>query len=235
MAGVFLSAQWRTLAMLNYPAPRELLLPHVPRGTELDLWEGAAYVSVVGFMFRDTRLLGLPVPLHRTFEEVNLRTYVRRVVDGTARRGVTFIRELVPRRAIAITARLSYNEPYRALPMAHRIDGDGVEYSWKASAAWTRLRVDRLGSAMPALPGSAAEFFTRRHWGYTRQRDGSTIEYEVRHPAWTVRAASHSVLDGDLAATYGQAFVSCLAAVPSSAFFVDGSAVTVHWPQRVTA
>lgn len=235
MAGVFLSAEWRQLAMLNYRVPRELLLRHVPRGTELDEWQGAAYVSVVGFMFRDTRVLGLSLPFHRTFEEVNLRTYVRRVVDGDERRAVTFIRELVPRAAIAIAARLSYNEPYRALPMAHRIDAGAVEYSWKASAAWTRLRLAGLASPAPVLPGSEEEFITRRHWGYTRQRDGSTIEYEVRHPPWTARTAHEPTLAGDLAATYGDEFAATLSGAPHSAFVADGSAVTVHWPTPISS
>ena len=233
MAGVFLSAEWRQLAMLNYRVPRELLDPHIPRGTELDLWNGAAYVSVVGFMFRDTRVLGVPIPFHGTFEEVNLRAYVRRAVAGEERHGVTFIRELVPHRAIALSARLSYNEPYQRLPMAHHIDDGVVEYSWKPSASWTRLRVDGLGPPMPALPDSEEAFITRRHWGYTRQRDGSTVEYEVRHRPWTVRAARHATLEGELARTYGHAFAAVLAGAPQSAFVADGSAVTLHWPRRL--
>src|SRR5437879_6397558 len=107
--------------MLNYRVPPELLLPLVPNDTQLDLWNGAAYLSVVGLLFLDTRVLGLPIPFHRTFPEVSLRFYVRREVGGEVRRGVTFIRELVPRVAIAAVARLAYNEPYRAVRMRHRI------------------------------------------------------------------------------------------------------------------
>ncbi|HET7373522.1 MAG TPA: DUF2071 domain-containing protein [Gemmatimonadaceae bacterium] len=240
MTGVFLAAEWRHLAMLNYRVPMQLIEPFVPHGTELDLWQGAAYVSVVGFMFHDTRLLGIPVPFHRSFEEVNLRMYVRRVAKGEVRRAVTFIRELVPRRAIAAVAHLAYNEPYRALPMSHEIDpperGDGtVEYSWKAGAAWTRLRVDGIGASVPAVPGSEEEFITRHHWGYTRQRDGSTIEYEVRHPPWTVRPVRSAALEGDLAGTYGRQFASAIAGPPHSAFVADGSPVTVHIPRRLPA
>lgn len=233
MSGVFLSAEWRQLAMLNYRVPRELLVEHVPRGTELDSWQGATYVSVVGFMFRRTRVLGIPVPFHGEFEEVNLRTYVRRAVNGDARRGVTFIRELVPRRAVAIAARLSYNEPYRTVPMAHRISSDSVEYSWQTAVGPTRFRVEDLGPAAPAAPGSEEEFITRRHWGATRQRDGSTSEYEVRHPPWTVRAARRAVIEGDLTGTYGDAFATVLGDNPDSAFVADGSAITVHWPRHI--
>jgi uncharacterized protein len=105
--------------MLNYAVEPSVLGPYVPAGTELDLWRGIAFVSLVGFLFADTRLLHIPVPRHRNFEEVNLRFYVRRNVNGEARRAVTFIRELVPRAAIAFVARRVYNEPYLALPMRH--------------------------------------------------------------------------------------------------------------------
>ena len=233
MAGVFLSARWRQLAMLNYRVPVDLIAPHVPRGTEPDLWQGAAYVSVVGFMFRGTRVLGIPIPFHGTFEEVNLRTYVRRVVDGVERRAVTFIREFVPRHTIAITARMTFNEPYRTVAMRHRIDADRVEYSWKPSADWARVRVEWMSPPAPALPGSEEEFITRRHWGYTRQRTGSTIEYEVRHPPWQVCSARHATLEGDLTGSYGAGFARELSRPPESAFLVDGSRVTVHWPRRV--
>ena len=35
------------------------------------------YVSLVGFMFKNTRLLNIPIPFHTDFEEVNLRFYVK--------------------------------------------------------------------------------------------------------------------------------------------------------------
>src|SRR6185437_11165669 len=102
---VFLSAVWRQLAMLNYRVDPALLAPYLPAGTTLDLWRGDAFISVVGLLFDDTRVLHVPIPFHITFPEVNLRCYVRREVGGETRRGVVFIRELVPRAAIAFVAR----------------------------------------------------------------------------------------------------------------------------------
>jgi uncharacterized protein YqjF (DUF2071 family) len=226
--------------MLNYRVPPEWLAAFVPAGTELDLWDGAAYVSLVGFLFRDTRLLGIPIPFHRTFEEVNLRIYVRRVVDGEVRRAVTFLRELVPRRAIALVARLTYNEPYRALAMRHRIElrardetPASVAYEWRESSRWARLAVEPMGGREPLRSGSEEEFITQHYWGYTRQRDGSTVEYEVRHPAWRVWHLRSAVLEGDLAPVFGERFAAVLAGRPHSAFLADGSAVTVHSPTRL--
>jgi hypothetical protein len=108
--------------MLNYVVDPRLLAPLVPPATEIDFENGETFLSVVGFLFLDTRLLGLPIPLHRDFEEVNLRFYVRRKSADTWRRGVVFIRELVPRRAIALIARTCYGENYIALPMKHDIE-----------------------------------------------------------------------------------------------------------------
>ena len=235
--GPFLTAQWLDLLLLNFTVDPRLLAPHVPAGTELDLWQGEALVSVVGFRFEDTRLLGVPLPWHRDFEEVNLRFYVRRRDPDGMRRAVVFLRELVPRRAIAWVAKAWYNEPYRALPMRHAVEvRDGartVRYEWREGRAWTGLAARTLGTASALVPGSEAEFITEHYWGYTRQRDGGTVEYEVAHPPWRVWQAYDATLSGDSATTYGPAFARSLAAPPRSAFVAEGSAITVFRPRRL--
>jgi uncharacterized protein YqjF (DUF2071 family) len=224
--------------MLNYEVDPALVEPLVPANVEIDRWSGRLYVSVVGFLFLETRVLGLAVPGHRTFEEVNLRFYVRRHVAGDTRRGVVFVRELVPRLAIAGAARLLYNEPYRALTMRHRIDapGDGTttrEFAWRVNGDWTRLVARTSGTSRPLVAGSEEEFITEHYWGYTRQRDGGTIEYRVDHPRWNVWSATEARLDGDTAAVYGDAFAQALRGPPRSAFVADGSPVTVFAPDRI--
>ena len=236
--GPFLTAQWLDLLMLNFAVDPQFLAPHVPAGTELDLWQGEAIVSVVGFRFVDTRLLGVSLPGHRDFEEVNLRFYVRRRTPEGVRRAVVFIRELVPRRAIAWVARAWYNEPYRALPMRHTVaardDERSVRYEWREGRVWTGLAARTLGAATALVPGSEAEFITEHYWGYTRQRDGGTVEYEVAHPPWLVWPAHDAALSGDIAATYGPAFAPSLAASPRSAFVATGSRITVFRPRRLS-
>jgi uncharacterized protein len=238
-SGVFLTGEWRYLAMLNYRVDAALLEPFVPRGTTLDLWQGAAYVSLVGFLFRDTRVLGVPIPLHRDFEEVNLRFYVRREVGGEVRRGVTFIREIVPRPAIAIVARLTYNEPYVALPMRHTIAEQAnddsapgtVRYEWRQRTGWSAIAVEAHGIAAPLEAGSEAEFITEHYWGYTRQRDGGTVEYHVTHPRWRTWPVSTAAAQGDLAELYGAELGAVLQRPPDSAFLAEGSEIAVHRPE----
>ena len=224
--------------MLNYRVPPELVLPFVPPGTQLDLWNGAAFVSVVGLLFLNTRMLGVSIPLHRTFEEVNLRCYVRRELAGETRRAVTFIREIVPRRAIALTARAIYNEPYRALPMRRHIrstpDETVVGYEWKGAFGWTGVHLSVTGAPESIRAGSEQEFIAEHAWGYTRQRDGGTVEYEVRHPRWKIWSARTARLAGTTNDVYPPDLARALRGEPDSAFLADGSHVTVHAPTRLS-
>ncbi len=229
----FLTARWVHLAMLNYEVEPSLLQGRVPPGTVLDAFEGKTFVSMVGFRFLDTRVLGVPVPFHRSFEEVNLRFYVRRETDGELRRGVVFVKEIVPRAAIAWVARRLYNENYVALPMGHedevgRVPEPRVAYRWRHAGRTDHLTV-RVGGS-PYLPDEAGEeaFITEHYWGYVRQRDGATLEYRVEHPRWRVWRASYAALDCDVSALYGPEFTPYLAGPPSSAFLAQGSAVAVR-------
>ena len=228
--------------MLNYEVPPALLRPLVPAGTELDSWNGTTLASMVGFRFLNTRVMGIPIPGHRDFDEVNLRFYVRRRgEDGEWRRAVVFVRELVPRRAIALVARWCYNEPYAAVPMRHEVEMTGAEqgepgqavYSWSVAGRWHRLEATTRGR--PAVPDLASEaaFTAEHYWGYTVQRDGGAKEYRVEHPPWLVWQAERARFDCDVSAVYGAGFAECLSPSPRSAFVAQGSAVTVHRGRRL--
>ncbi len=120
MSFTFLTAQWRKLIMAQYEVAPELLRPRLPPGLELDLYGGRCFVSLVGFLFDRVRIVGLPIPFHTQFEEVNLRFYVRRPMpDGSYRRGVVFLSEIVPRAAITAVARTLYGEAYSTARTAH--------------------------------------------------------------------------------------------------------------------
>jgi uncharacterized protein len=227
----FLTANWRYLAMLNYIVDPNLITPLAPAGTEIDYKNGETFISVVGFLFLDTRLLRLPIPLHRDFEEVNLRFYVRRKSADTWRRGVVFIRELVPRRAVAFVARSFYGEHYIALPMRHTIVDDGMsvsaEYSWRRGNRWESLKMSAAGEPQSIPAGSHAEFITEHYWGYTCVREGCS-EYRVEHPRWKIWNADTFELQADVAKLYGEQFAEPLNQPPRSAFIADGSPITIQ-------
>jgi uncharacterized protein len=234
---VFLTAEWSYLAMLNYELDPALLVPYVPAGTELDRFDGKTFVSLVGFRFLSTKILGIPVPFHRNFDEVNLRFYVRRQENGVVKRGVVFIQETVPRRAIAAVARLAYNENYRYRPMAHQISlVDGalrVEYAWRLGSIWNRLTVHAAGVPRAMTDGSAEQFIAEHYWGYSAQPGGGCVEYHVAHPPWRVWDVTHAEFSGDAVSLYGAAFADALNKAPNSAFLAEGSPVTVYRGKRI--
>lgn len=221
-ASPFLTAEWHTLAMLNYIVDPALLAPLIPRGTELDQFGGKTYVSLVGFRFERARVRGLWVPFHSDFDEVNLRFYVRREQAGEARRGVVFVREVVPRWAVAAVARAVYREKYVALAMRHRIAGpvsEGgrreVQYGWRVEGKWASLNVDCEGYPARVSEGSLEQFITEHYWGYAAQPDGGTVEYRVEHEPWRVWRATRARFEGDCA------------------FLAEGSTVAVHPGQGI--
>lgn len=231
---VFLTAEWRQLLMLSWFVDPTLLAPFVPAGTRLDTWQGRTFVSIVGFLFLRTRLLGVPVPLHSRFEEVNLRFYVRREGLEGVRRGVVFIKEIVPKRAVAAVARWLYGEPYQALPMESRIEAEDdrprtVEYRWRFQGRWNALGATVVGAAEKPSLGSEEEFITEHYWGYTALPGGRAREYRVEHEPWRVRRVEAPELDCDASALYGEPLAEILSTKPDSALLADGSPVLVHF------
>jgi hypothetical protein len=239
-ASPFLTAKWRYLAMLNYEIDPMVLQSLVPAGTELDSWKSKTFVSMVGFLFLETKIHGVVVPFHSSFEEVNLRFYIRRRSKEGWRRGVVFIKELVPRRTIAWIARTLYNENYVAVPMWHELQHglegaiQRVSYRWGFKGHESKLEVCLKGDAEVVEEGSSEEFITEHYWGYARQRDGGTVEYQVEHPRWRVWSTQSSLFECDVEGLYGKDFVGVLQRPPASAFLADGSAVTVYQGRRLT-
>jgi uncharacterized protein len=230
-SSTFLTAEWRYLAMLNYEVDPNLLSASVPPGTELDTWNGKTFISLVGFRFLRTRVFGIAFPFHCNFSEINLRFYVRRRLGSEIRRGVVFIREIVPRWAIAAAARFFYGERYVALPMTHRVNSEGdaplVEYGWKSKGRGNVLRVKAGGTPQLPQPDSQEEFITEHYWGYSSSGE-SGVEYEVHHPQWKVWSAAEASFDGRAEELYGRELNAALKGKPSSAFLAEGSEVTVY-------
>jgi len=229
--------------MLNYAIDPELLHPLVPPGTELDSWNGQTLVTLVGFLFLRTRVIGVPVPFHRDFEEVNLRFYVRRKTEGEWRRAVVFIQEIVPRAAVAWVARALYGENYVQAPMSHQVECEEghpgsvrrVIYSWRRGRQVNRLEVCVEGNSQTLGDSTLQEFITDHSWGYSRRPGGGVFEYRVEHSRWRCWPASGHV-EGDLRGQYGDAFGQCLTSQrPHSALLAEGSPVRVYRPISLAA
>lgn len=232
MQNVFLTAQWRKLAMINYVVDPAILERFVPARTELDSWNGSCYVSLVGFVFLRTKVKGFYIPFHVNFEEVNLRFYVKHK-DGNNewKRGVVFIKEIVPRPALTWVANKIYNEHYVTMPMKHFFevteDSIGVEYGWKAER-WNKVSIRAGLPAKKILEGSEEEFITEHYWGYTKINESKTSEYAVEHPRWEVYPMLNYDVDVDFGQLYGKEFDFLSKAVPRSVFLAEGSEILVR-------
>lgn len=219
--------------MANFEVDPSLLAPHVPRGTEVDLNDGRCFVSLVGFMFLDTRVLGVPVPFHVNFEEVNLRYYVKRELPADTRRAVCFIKEIVPRFAIATVARLMYDEPYETWSMAHTRTEKEVGYTWEKGGCRNNLKVTIGESLGVPDENSHGEFIIEHYWGYTQRSATRVDEYKVEHPKWELFSVDDVTIDVDFGWTYGEKFEFLAGVKPYSVLLAKGSEVSVYKGEKI--
>jgi uncharacterized protein YqjF (DUF2071 family) len=231
MKSTFLTAEWRKLAIANYSIDPKTLLPYLPYKTELDLWNGKCYVSLVGFRFMNTRLKRLPIPFHRHFEEVNLRFYVRYKDSTGWKRGVTFIKEIVPKRALTFIANTVYKEKYITLPMKHywSIGKEliSVSYLWKYEKFWNTLSIIAEPFQIEIIPNSEEEFITEHYWGYTHVNPQLSTEYGVEHPRWKTYVVKEHKIEATFEKLYGQAFSFLNTQNPDSVMLAEGSEISV--------
>lgn len=229
----FLTAKWQNLVMANYEVTPELLQKRVPKGTSLDFHEGKCFVSLVGFMFVDTRVLGIPIPFHINFEEVNLRFYVKRETKDEIKRGVVFVKEIVPRFAITAVARTLYGEPYETWTMSHAQKEKELTYIWEKAGIKNRLHVEIAENLGVPAEGSEGEFIIEHYWGYTRRGENRTDEYKVEHPKWELFKVNYAEIDVNFGKTYGQEFAFLSDQEPASILLAKGSEIAVYKGEKL--
>jgi len=229
----FLKAEWRKLIMFNYSVDPSLLQPLVPPHTQLDVWNDTCYVSLVGFKFVETRVKGLKIPFHINFEEINLRFYVKyNDPEKGMKRGVVFIKEIVPKRMISLVANTLYRENYITLPMRHTWEIKGnelkIEYGLQKNGKWFDFGVTAKNEPSELLDGSETEFITEHFWGYAKWDERSTNEYEVGHPRWVTYPVTGSKIEFDFEKIYGTEYDFLNAAKPVSIYLAEGSEIFVN-------
>jgi len=233
MTDTFLSARWENLIMANYAVPPEVLLPYLPKGVELDFYNDNTYVSIVGFMFKQTSLFNMPIPFLGTFEEINLRFYVKRIEKNTIKRGVVFINETVPYKIVAWLANKLYKEHYIAIPtknyLANNESSKNIKYEWKVNNKWNHIAVNISHNTQHMLPNSLEEFIFEHYYGYTKINLALSQEYRVNHTRWAINKVIDYTLDCDFKSMYGNDFSFLSNKNPDSVIFSEGSPVTVNW------
>jgi uncharacterized protein len=230
----FLTAKWQDLVMANYEVAPEVLQSRVPAGTALDFHDGKCFVSLVAFMFLDTRVLGFLVPFHINFEEVNLRFYVVRETPDETRRGVCFVKEIVPRQAIATVARVFYGEPYEAWRMSHAKTENDLSYAWWKADFVNQVKVTTGANLGVPAADSHGEFIIEHYWGYTKRGEARTDEYKVEHPKWELFEVKNAEIKVDFGKLYGAEFDFLSNEKPNSIFMAKGSEVAVYKGEKIT-
>ncbi len=234
----FLTAQWNNLALINYEIDAKILENYIPKGTEIDSWNNKCYVSLVGFMFENVKLLGIKIPFHINFEEVNLRFYVKRYENGIWKRGVVFVKEIVPKPALTLVANTIYKEHYQTLPMKHSVttnkDSKDFVYQWKTKNKWNTILVETEKSPIEIEVNSEAEFITEHYFGYTKVNNEKTFEYEVKHPRWQQYKVTNHQIDVHFGEVYGNTFEFLNHLKPISVMLAVGSKISVENKKQIT-
>ncbi len=233
---IFLKAKWENIIMVNYPVSAEILQPFIPKGVELDLYNGTAYVSLVGFLFKDIRIFNIPVPFYRTFEEVNLRFYVVRKNKNETKRGVVFINETVPNQVVAWLANKLYREHYTATPTRHHWErtknSKKIGYQWQVDKNWNSMAVQATAASDHINEGSFEEFIFEHYFGYTKINESTSEEYKILHPSWKVNKVVRHTIQCDFEKTYGKEFGYLNAIEPHAVFMAEGSSIAVDWRRK---
>lgn len=230
---IFLKAKWENIIMANYAVDAALLQPYLPKGVELDMRKGKAYVSLVGFMFKNSRLFNIPIPYLGTFEEINLRFYVLRKEGDEIKRGVVFINETVPYKIVAWLANVLYNESYSCVATRRKHTSNAVNkqltYQWRTNNKWNTIYVEATNQSAAIPANSDEEFIYEHYYGYAKVSDSVTEEYRINHPSWNVNKVVNYSIDCDFKAMYGAQFEFLTNTIPNSVFVAEGSAIEVNW------
>ena len=230
---IFLKANWEHIIMANYIIDPNVLKPFLPKGVELDLFEGNAYVSLVGFMFKNTKIFSIPIPRLGTFEEINLRFYVVRKENNQIKRGVVFINETIPYPIVAWMANKLYKEHYTVVPTRHQIQKElhtnKVNFEWFLNTKWNNIYVEAKNEANPMKAGSLEQFIYEHYYGYTKVNATKTLEYKLQHPSWKTYAVLDYSIDCDFEGMYGKSFSVLKNSQPEAVFMAQGSLVKIEW------
>ena len=229
----FLKANWEDIVMVNYAIDPSVLQPYLPYGVELDMHEGQCFVSLVGFQFNKSNIFGIPMPFYGSFDEVNLRFYVKRNDGGEIKRGVVFISEVVPYKIVAVMANKLYKEHYSVAKMTSSIVVENgvkkIDYNWQPDQETFFIHTSFHNESQPISPDSLEEFIYEHYYGFTKVSETETWEYRVNHPRWEANKIMSYNINCDFEEMYGSDFSFLNSQKPYSVYNALGSEVSIDW------
>lgn len=229
----FLKAKWEEIVMVNYVIEPSVLLPYLPYGLELDTYNDKCFVSLVGFKFKESKIFGVGIPLYGSFDEVNLRFYVKRTDGMEIKRGVVFISEIVPYKIVSLLANLLYKEHYSVAKMESTVKiengNKNINYTWKPKNETYSILTSFNKELKTIEPNSLEEFIYEHYYGFTQVNDIETWEYKVNHPRWLTNEIVSYKINCNFEALYGSDFEFLNALQPYSVYNAVGSEVSINW------
>ena len=232
----FLTAKWQNIIMANYEVPPAVLEKYLPKGVELDLYNGKDYMSLVGFKFAKIRIFKIPIPFLGTFEEINLRFYVKQKVNNEIHKGVVFINETIPYKAVAWLANNLYKEHYVTIPTKHHWDittlQKKISYSWLVNKKWNNMQVTAKNTGSQMLSTSFEYFIFEHYLGYTKVNETTTEKYYISHPSWLINEVTSENITCNFEDNYGSDFAFLNKVPPTAVFLAEGSDIGIAWKRN---
>ncbi len=212
--------------MVNFKIDPGWLLPFVPPGTEIDLYQGKALITVLSFQYCNTYVRGYGFFGHGPCDEVDLQFYVRRKVQKDWRRGVCFIRKLVDASLFSYLRYRQYDKNVSCVEVRSQLDQNDQRRKSQHKRMHQRKKIsfnmtvhEEKKELLPE--GSVEAFMTGRYWVYSALKNGRTAEYQMERTDWRYWLVDKVLLKFDAERFYGSVLGQVLKGRWHSAFLVD--------------
>jgi len=204
LAPWLMTQSWHDLLFAHWPVNPRLVIEHVPREFELDLFDGQAWIGVVSFQMTNVTPRGVPaMPWVSQFPELNVRTYVR----AAGKPGVYFL-SLDAANPLAVeAARALLHLPYHWATMLVERSGDEIHYRSRrgdeASAPQFAASYRPSGPAFHPASGTIEHFLTERYCLYAREHGGRPYRLQIHHRPWRLQSAVAAIERNTMVAAAG--------------------------------
>ena len=182
--------EWNEVVFLHYPVDHSGLSEMLPRGLELDLFEGQAWISLVAFTMQKIRPRFLPPfsPIS-DFHEFNVRTYVR----YKGKTGVYFLSVEGAKKLSCFMARTLSDLPYRYASMQRGLASFSVRNKKRSREFGMQFEIGAERTSRSEL-----EVWLTERYGLFQDAGDIINTFDLHHLPWTL----HEVFIKDLKFDY---------------------------------
>lgn len=228
----FMEQHWSDLLLLHWPISPKVLRPTIPDDLELDLFEGQAWASVVGFHLSGLRMRPIRWIPWKDFDEVNLRTYVK-TSDG--KRGVWFHSLDSTDMFAVLGARILYGLAYRPAKITRSLSKQAISYQsytnrlFKKVPARIDAQLDKSVGTSKIAREPLDRFLLERYRFWARRKVGErSSSAQIRHRPYDAMRLQKAEYKGGLFSAFElpEPKVS-----PAVAHYCQGFSVEASAPQ----